>query len=107
MGKLAWKVEFAARWAAYDIRFEAYGKDIMDSVHVNDWVAENILGYAPPHHVKYEMFLDRRGKKISKSLGNVITSQRWLKMEQNSHCCYSCTSGLLERVSWDLRIFHL
>ena len=79
LGKLAWKVEFAARWAAYDIRFEAYGKDIMDSVHVNDWVAENILGYAPPHHVKYEMFLDRRGKKISKSLGNVITSQRWLK----------------------------
>ena len=48
LGKLAWKVEFAARWAAYDIRFEAYGKDIMDSVHVNDWVAENILGYA--HH---------------------------------------------------------
>ena len=46
---------------------------------MNDWVAENILGYAPPHHVKYEMFLDRRGKKISKSLGNVITSQRWLK----------------------------
>ena len=79
LGKLAWKVEFAARWAAYDIRFEAYGKDIMDSVHVNDWVAENVLGYAPPHHVKYEMFLDRRGKKISKSLGNVITSQKWLK----------------------------
>ncbi len=79
LGKLAWKVEFAARWAAYDIRFEAYGKDIMDSVHVNDWVAEKILGYAPPHHVKYEMFLDRGGKKISKSLGNVITSQRWLK----------------------------
>ena len=71
----------------YDIRFEAYGKDIMDSVHVNDWVAENVLGYAPPHHVKYEMFLDRRGKKISKSLGNVITSQKWLIiLEQNSHC---------------------
>ncbi|TAK20970.1 MAG: lysine--tRNA ligase, partial [Nitrosarchaeum sp.] len=30
LGKLAWKVEFAARWAAFDIRFEAYGKDIMD-----------------------------------------------------------------------------
>ena len=31
-GKLAWKVEFAARWQAFDIRFEAFGKDIMDSV---------------------------------------------------------------------------
>ena len=68
MGKLAWKVEFAARWAAYDIRFEAYGKDIMDSVHVNDWVAENILGYAPPHHVKYEMFLIEEVKKYQSHL---------------------------------------
>ncbi len=79
LGKLAWKVEFAARWTAFDIRFEAYGKDIMDSVKVNDWVADEILGYAHPHHVKYEMFLDKGGKKISKSLGNVITAQKWLE----------------------------
>lgn len=79
LGKLAWKVEFAARWAAFDIRFEAYGKDIMDSVKVNDWVADEILGFPHPHHVKYEMFLDKGGKKISKSLGNVLTAQRWLE----------------------------
>jgi len=78
LGKLAWKVEFAARWQAFDIRFEAYGKDIMDSVKVNDWVSDEILGFPHPHHVKYEMFLDKGGKKISKSLGNVVTSQRWL-----------------------------
>ena len=79
LGKLAWKVEFAARWAAFDIRFEAYGKDIMDSVKVNDWVADEILNYPHPYHVKYEMFLDKGGKKISKSLGNVITAQKWLE----------------------------
>ena len=79
LGKLAWKVEFAARWAAFDIRFEAYGKDIMDSVKVNDWVADEILVFPHPHHVKYEMFLDKGGKKISKSLGNVITAQKWLE----------------------------
>jgi lysyl-tRNA synthetase, class I len=78
-GKLAWKVEFAARWNALDIRFEAYGKDIMDSVRVNDWVADEILGYAHPLHLKYEMFLDKGGRKISKSAGNVLTSQVWLK----------------------------
>ena len=78
LGKLAWKVEFAARWQAFDIRFEAYGKDIMDSVKVNDWVSDEILEFPHPHHVKYEMFLDKGGKKISKSLGNVVTSQRWL-----------------------------
>jgi lysyl-tRNA synthetase class 1 len=79
LGKLAWKVEFAARWSAFDIRFEAYGKDIMDSVKVNDWVADEILGFPHPHHVRYEMFLDKGGKKISKSLGNVITAQKWLE----------------------------
>ena len=78
LGKLAWKVEFAARWSALDIRFEAYGKDIMDSVRINDWVADEILGFPHPHHVKYEMFLDKGGRKISKSLGNVVTAQRWL-----------------------------
>jgi len=78
LGKLAWKVEFAARWQAFDIRFEAHGKDIMDSVKVNDWVSDQILEFPHPHHVKYEMFLDKGGKKISKSLGNVVTSQKWL-----------------------------
>jgi len=78
-GKLAWKVEFAARWQALDIRFEAYGKDILDSVRINDWVANEILGFVHPLHIKYEMFLDKAGKKISKSEGNVFTPQMWLE----------------------------
>jgi len=48
LGKLAWKVEFAARWQAFDIRFEAHGKDIMDSVKVNDWVSDEILNFHIP-----------------------------------------------------------
>ncbi|VFJ12455.1 lysine--tRNA ligase [Candidatus Nitrosocosmicus franklandus] len=78
-GKLAWKVEFAARWQAFDIRFEAFGKDIMDSVKINDWVSEEILNFHHPLHAKYEMFLDKGGKKISKSAGNVLTPQMWLQ----------------------------
>ncbi len=78
-GKLSWKVEFAARWRAFDVRFEAYGKDIADSVKINDWVSDNILNYAHPMHVRYEMFLDKKGKKISKSAGNVFTPQVWLR----------------------------
>jgi lysyl-tRNA synthetase class 1 len=78
-GKLSWKVEFAARWDALKIGFEAYGKDIADSVKVNDRICEKILHYPPPYHVRYEMFLDEGGKKISKSLGNVFTPQVWLK----------------------------
>jgi lysyl-tRNA synthetase class 1 len=77
-GKLAWKSEFAARWAALDIRFEAYGKDIADSVKVNDWICENVLMRAPPHHAAYELFQDKAGRKIAKSVGNVLTPQEWL-----------------------------
>ncbi len=78
-GKLNWKIEFAARWAALDIRFEAHGKDIADSVRINDWIADEILKYPHPYHVRYEIFLDKSGRKISKSSGNVITPQTWLK----------------------------
>lgn len=78
-GKLSWKVEFAARWRALDIRFEAYGKDIADSVRVNDRICREILGWEPPMHVQYEMFTDRGGKKISKSAGNVFTPQVWYR----------------------------
>ncbi|MCZ2855985.1 MAG: lysine--tRNA ligase [Candidatus Bathyarchaeota archaeon] len=78
-GKLVWKVEFAARWKALDIRFEAYGKDIADSVRVNDRICREILNWTPPSHVQYEMFLDKSGKKISKSAGNVFTPQVWFR----------------------------
>jgi lysyl-tRNA synthetase class 1 len=76
-GKLTWKGEFAARWKALDIRFEAYGKDIADSVRINDRICREVLKFEPPSHARYEMFLDKGGKKISKSAGNVFTPQVW------------------------------
>lgn len=78
-GKLAWKVEFAARWKEFDIAFEAFGKDILESVKVNDIIGEELLGFKRPVHAFYEMFVERGGGKISKSKGNVFTPQKWLK----------------------------
>ncbi len=78
-GKLMWKVEFAVRWSALGIHVEAYGKDIADSVRVDDRICEEILQYPPPFHIRYEMFLDKGGKKISKSAGNVFTPQVWFR----------------------------
>ncbi len=80
-GKLPWKGEFAARWDALKINFEAHGKELTDSVRVNDRICEEILGYPPPFHVRYELFLDKGGKKISKSKSilDVITPQTWFK----------------------------
>ena len=79
-GKLPWKGEFAARWDALKINFEAYGKELTDSVRVNDRICEEILGYPPPFHVRYELFLDKSGMKISKSRSlNIPTPQTWFK----------------------------
>jgi lysyl-tRNA synthetase, class I len=78
-GKLSWKVEFAARWAAFDIRFEAHGKELTDSVRINDWICDNILGHPHPYHIVYELFQDKGGKKFSKSTGNLVTPQEWLR----------------------------
>ncbi|MHA1200412.1 MAG: lysine--tRNA ligase, partial [Candidatus Heimdallarchaeaceae archaeon] len=78
-GKLTWKVEFAARWDLLQIDFEAFGKDIFESVICNDRVCKEIFEYEPPEHARYEMFLDKGGSKISKSKGNVFTPQTWLK----------------------------
>ena len=78
-GKLTWKGEFAARWKALDIRFEAFGKDIADSVRINDRICREVLCFEPPSHARYEMFLDKGGKKISKSAGNVFTPQVWFR----------------------------
>ena len=80
-GKLPWKAEFAARWDALKISFEAYGKELTDSVRVNDRVCQEILSCPPPFHVRYELFLDKSGEKISKSKSalDVITPQTWFR----------------------------
>jgi lysyl-tRNA synthetase class 1 len=78
-GKLAWKVEFAARWKALGIHYEAFGKDILESVMCNDAICREILEREPPVHSFYEMFTERGGAKLSKSKGNVFTPQDWLK----------------------------
>ena len=78
-GKLSWKVEFAARWSALKINYEAYGKELIDSAKTNDRVMEEVLGEPPPFHTRYEHFLDKTGAKVSKSVGNVLAPQLWLR----------------------------
>jgi lysyl-tRNA synthetase class 1 len=79
-GKLPWKGEFAARWEALKINFEAFGKELTDSVRVNDRICQEILGYPAPFHVRYELFLGKGGKKISKSRSaDILTPQQWFK----------------------------
>ncbi len=49
-----------------------------DSVKINDWISDNVLSFPHPSHIVYELFQDKGGKKISKSVGNLVTPQKWL-----------------------------
>ena len=76
--KLQWKVDWAMRWFALDIDFEMYGKDLIESAILSTKII-NLLGKKSPSGFAYELFLDEKGEKISKSKGNGITIDQWLK----------------------------
>jgi lysyl-tRNA synthetase class 1 len=76
--KLQWKVDWAARWVALGVDYEMSGKDLIDSVVQSGKIAR-ILGGRPPVGFNYEMFLDEKGEKISKSKGNGLSLEEWLR----------------------------
>jgi len=75
--KLQWKVDWAMRWVALGGDYEMAGKDLIDSVIQSGKIAR-ILGGRPPEGFNYEMFLDEKGEKISKSKGNGLSLEEWL-----------------------------
>ena len=75
--KLQWKVDWAMRWVALDVDYEMAGKDLIDSVTQSSKIAR-VLGGRPPEGFNYEMFLDDKGQKISKSKGNGLSIEEWL-----------------------------
>lgn len=75
--KLQWKPDFGARWAALDVDFEMFGKDHGPNMAVYDKICKVLGGTAPEHYV-YELFLDDKGEKISKSKGNGLSIDEWL-----------------------------
>ena len=75
--KLQWKVDWAMRWYAFDVDYEMYGKDLIESAILSSKICE-VLGKKSPNGFAYEMFLDENGEKISKSKGNGITIEQWL-----------------------------
>jgi lysyl-tRNA synthetase, class I len=76
--KLQWKPDWAMRWAALGIDYEMAGKDLIDSVKLSGEICR-ALGATPPEGFNYELFLDEKGQKISKSKGNGLTIEEWLR----------------------------
>jgi lysyl-tRNA synthetase class 1 len=76
--KLQWKPDWAMRWTALGVDYEMAGKDLIDSVKLSGEIC-HALGGTPPEGFNYELFLDEKGQKISKSKGNGLTIDEWLR----------------------------
>src|SRR5689334_17420488 len=76
--KLQWKPDWAMRWVALGVDYEMAGKDLIDSVKLSGEICRT-LGGTPPDGFNYELFLDENGQKISKSKGNGLTIEEWLR----------------------------
>jgi lysyl-tRNA synthetase class 1 len=76
--KLQWKADWAGRWFALSVDYEMYGKDLIPSAELSAKIVR-ILGGKPPEGFNYELFLDQDGKKISKSKGNGLSVEEWLR----------------------------
>ncbi|MGF7163080.1 lysyl-tRNA synthetase class 1 [Rhodoligotrophos appendicifer] len=76
--KLQWKADWAMRWYALGVDYEMSGKDLIDSVKLSSRIC-SVLGGEPPDGFNYELFLDEMGQKISKSKGNGLTIDEWLR----------------------------
>jgi lysyl-tRNA synthetase class 1 len=76
--KCQWKADWAMRWVALGVDYEMAGKDLIDSVRLSGQICR-ALGAAPPEGFNYELFLDEHGQKISKSKGNGLTIDEWLR----------------------------
>ncbi len=76
--KLQWKVDWAMRWIMLGVDYEMAGKDLIDSVKLSGKICR-ALGGSPPQGFSYEMFLDAKGEKISKSRGNGLSMEEWLR----------------------------
>ena len=76
--KCQWKADWAMRWVALGVDYEMAGKDLIDSVRLSGEICR-ALGGAPPEGFNYELFLDENGQKISKSKGNGLSIDEWLR----------------------------
>lgn len=78
MAKLQWKADWAMRWLALDVDYEMCGSDLTDSYKLSGEIIR-ILGGRAPENLTYQLFVDEQSQKISKTKGNGISIEQWLK----------------------------
>lgn len=101
--KVQWKPDWGLRWYALDVDYEMAGKDLTDSMVLSGQVVR-ALGGAPPAGFIYELFLDENGEKISKSRGNGLSMDAWLRYGPEESLAYYMTlkPRVAKRLSLDV-----
>jgi lysyl-tRNA synthetase, class I len=101
--KVGWKVDWALRWYSYDVAYEMYGKDLIESAKLSGRIVR-LMGKRPPNGFFYELFLDETGQKISKSVGKGLTVETWMMYAPLESLLYFLFQkpNTAKRLSWDM-----
>ena len=102
--KVGWKVDWALRWFTYEVDYEMYGKDLIDSVKVSSRIVR-LMGRPPPAGMTYELWLDEEGRRISKSAGRPgMTVEHWLDFAPIESLLYHIyqNPGRAKRLIWEI-----
>jgi lysyl-tRNA synthetase, class I len=101
--KVGWKVDWALRWYAYEVDYEMYGKDLIDSARLSGRIVQ-LMGRRPPAGLTYELFLDEEGRKISKSVGRGLTVDAWTRYAPLESLLYFIYQNpkRAKRLYWDI-----
>ena len=81
--KLSWRLDWPARWHLYGVGVEPFGREHATKGGSYDTGARivKLWGSPPPHPIAYETInLIGETKKMSSSLGNLVTSAEALKL---------------------------
>ncbi len=85
--KAQWRPDWALRWYALDVDYEMAGEDLKSAADIAGNITR-ILGGQKPSGFHYKLFLDEDNQKISKSKGNGIAVEEWLKYAPNESLAY-------------------
>ncbi|MEW6751073.1 MAG: lysine--tRNA ligase [Candidatus Latescibacterota bacterium] len=101
--KVGWKVDWALRWFTYQVDYEMYGKDLIDSAQLSGRIVR-LMGREPPVGLTYELFLDEEGRKISKSVGRGLSVEQWTRYAPLESLLYYLFANpqRARRLYWDV-----
>ncbi len=85
--KLQWKPDWGMRWHHLEVDYEMSGKDLIPTAELSAKIVRACGGQVP-EIFHYELFLDEKGQKISKSKGNGISIDDWLKYASPESLAY-------------------